>query len=88
MEISSQQRDDNYQDYLRLLKDPDYTDVTFDEKSGGVSAIHRKHLFDKQVGSLGVKRGDYEREAVLVLRNHGHSIILQPEQHDEVGKKL
>ncbi len=43
MIVSDQQRDENFQEYLRLLNDPNYYDVTFDEKSGGVSAIHKDH---------------------------------------------
>ena len=53
MIVSDQQREENFQEYLRLLNNPDYVDVTFDEQSGGVSAIHRNHRFDKQMGPDG-----------------------------------
>ena len=38
-----EQREENFQEYLRLLSDPNYVDVCFDEQSGGVSAVHREH---------------------------------------------
>ena len=50
MIISDQEREENFQEYLRLSKDPNYYDVTFDEQSGGISAIHKDHRFDKQRG--------------------------------------
>ena len=56
MIVSDQQRDENFQEYLRLLNDSNYYDVTFDEKSGGVSAIHKDHQFDKKIGPFGIKR--------------------------------
>lgn len=79
MIISDQQREENYQEYLRLLKDPNYYDVTFDNQSGGVSAIHKEHQFDKSAGPFGYARGLYEKESVRVLMQNGHSIILGPE---------
>ena len=78
--------EENFQEYLRLLNNPDYVDVTFDEQSGGVSAIHRNHRFDKQMGPDGMKRGNYEQKAVEAFRKAGHSIILLQESA-EVGKK-
>ncbi len=79
MIISDQQREENYQEYQRLLKDPNYYDVSFDEQSGGVSAIHKDHQFDKNVGPFGYKRGLYEKESARVLMQNGNSIILGPE---------
>ena len=55
MIVSDQQREENYQDYLNLLNDPDYIDVSFDEQSGGVSAVHRNHRFDKQMGRWSIR---------------------------------
>lgn len=86
MIVSDQQREENFQEYLRLLNNPDYVDVTFDEQSGGVSAIHCNHRFDKQMGPDGMKRGNYEQKAVEAFRKAGHSIILLQESA-EVGKK-
>lgn len=80
MAIFDQQREENYQEYLRLLCDSDYYDVTFDENSGGVSAVHRTHRFDKQMGPFGIRRGDYEIAVVSILRNKGYRIILLPEE--------
>lgn len=74
-----EQREENFQEYLRLLSDPNYVDVCFDEQSGGVSAVHREHQFDKSIGPFGYRRGLYELDAVNVLRQSGHSIILEPE---------
>ena len=80
------QREENFQEYLRLLQDINYIDVTFDEQSGGVSALHIGHRLDKQLGPDGMRRGSYELKAVEVFRRYGHSIILLQESA-EVGKK-
>jgi hypothetical protein len=79
MIISDQQRAENFQEYLLLLQDPNYLDVTFDDQSGGVSAIHIKHRFDNKTGAFGIKKGDYERIVVDILRHKGHTIILTSE---------
>lgn len=84
MAVFEQQWRENYQEYLRLLLDSDYYDVTFDALSGGVSAIHRFHHFDKAKGPFGIKRGDYEMHVVDVLRKKGASIILLSEQDSEI----
>ena len=86
MIISDQQREENYQEYIRLLNDSDYIEVTFDDQSGGVSAIHSSHRFDKQIGPNGIKRGYYEYHVLNVYRKAGHSVILLKES-EEVGKK-
>jgi hypothetical protein len=75
----NQQREENFQEYLRLLQDPNYVEVTFDYESGGVSAIHREHKFDSRVGPFGIKKGEYEKNAVTILRNRGHLITLESE---------
>lgn len=87
MIISDPQREENFQEYLRLLKDPNYHDVTFDEKSGGVSGVHREHTFDKQLGPFGCKRGQYETDAISSLRKEGHLIILESEYPKGEGIK-
>lgn len=79
MIVSDQQREENFEEYLRLLKDPDYVDVCFDQETGGISAIHRHHKFDNEKGPFGVSAGDYERITVNLLRKRGHSIILESE---------
>ncbi len=84
MIVSDQQREENYQEYQRLLQNPDYIDVTFDEVSGGVSAVHKDHRLDKQKGVEGCRCGIYELKTAAVLRGNGHSIILEKES-TEVG---
>jgi hypothetical protein len=79
MIVSDQQREENYQEYQRLLKDSNYYDVSFDEQSGGVSAIHREHKFDSEVGAFGIKVGEYEKIVVNALRKRGHYITLESE---------
>lgn len=74
-------REENYNEYLRLLHDDDYYDVTYDEKSGGVSAVHKLHKFAKQRGVYGMRRGDYERAVMEVLRIKGYRIILESEMN-------
>ncbi|MBR5076892.1 MAG: hypothetical protein IKX28_07815 [Bacteroidales bacterium] len=72
-------QEDNYNEFLRLLQDDDYLDVTFDKESGGVSAVHKRHKFSKQMGAYGVRQGDYERIVVAILRKCGHLIVLEAE---------
>ena len=81
METNNQRRGKNYQTYLQLQQDPDYYQVTFDQNSGGVSAVHREHSYDKQKGPYGLKRGEYELIVADVLRKEGHCIILVPDKH-------
>jgi len=66
--------------YRRLLLDNDYVDVRFDVRSGGVSAIHKYHRFDQQIGPFGIKRGDYERLVAGILLQKGFVIILGSER--------
>ena len=80
MRISDLQREENYNEYLRLLQDDDYLDVTYDIESGGVSAVHRLHKFDKQMGPFGCRRGDYEIQVVSVLRANGFRVLLESEE--------
>ena len=80
MRSSDLRREENYHEYLRLLQNDDYLDVTYDEQSGGVSAVHRLHKFDKKIGAYGIRRGDYELIVVDVLRKAGYRIILESER--------
>ena len=80
-------KEENYQEYLRLVGDSDYEEVVFDEQSGGVSAIHRGHKFDKQIGPFGCRRGDYEITVTTVLRNNGFRVLLESERSREKVKK-
>lgn len=79
MKSSDIRREENYSEYLRLLQDDDYVDVTYDEESGGMSAVHKLHKFGKQRGYGGMCRGDYERNVVSVLKKKGHRIVLGEE---------
>ena len=79
MRSSDLQREENYNEYLRLLQNDDYVDVTFDEQSGGMSAVHTKHKFAKQKGAYGIRQGDYERIVLDVLRKRGHRVLLGAE---------
>ena len=81
-------RDENYSEYLRLLQNDDYYDVTYDEVSGGVSAVHRFHKFDKQLGIMGYPRGEYEKNAIASLRKKGHRIILESEIGQQGEKRF
>ena len=77
MIVCDQQREENFQEFLRLLKDPNYYDVTFDKLSGGVSAVHKDHQFDKKMGPFGIRKGDYEINAVAILRRRGNYILVR-----------
>ena len=73
--IRSINRSQNKAEFNRLKNNPNYKDVAYDEKSGGVKATHVSHNFDH-------KKGDYE----IVVQNvgflSGHSVILEEERHD------
>lgn len=83
MRSSDWSREENYSEYQRLLQDISYTDVVYDEESGGVSAVHTLHKFDKQIGVNGFRRGDYERQALVAIRKRGHRIILGSEKSSQ-----
>ena len=65
-------------EYDRLSANSDYSNVDKNER-GGVKAIHKDHLFDKN-------KGHYEKEAQDILFKNGDSIILESEKGD-VGVK-
>ncbi len=81
MRVLDYRREENYEEYLRLKQNADYTDVTYDEQSGGVSAVHRLHKFAKMQGAYVMRHGDYELAVVSILRNHGCLIVLEPESN-------
>ena len=81
MRRSYLQREENYNEYLRLLQNDDYVDVTYDEASGGMSAVHTKHKFAKQKGAYGMRQGDYELIVLDVLKKSGHRIVLDAESN-------
>ena len=81
MRSSNLQREENYNEYLRLLQNDDYVDVTYDNQSGGMSAVHTKHKLAKQMGAYGLHQGDYEIAALHVLRKYGHRVVLGAEMN-------
>jgi hypothetical protein len=76
----------NEREYIRLKADPNYTNVKFDGKTGGLLAIHKDHNFDPTIGKFGIPRGDYERISADVLYGNGKSVILQSEK-STLGQK-
>jgi len=88
MEISNPRREENYQEYLLLKNNTDYLSVSFDELSGGISAVHKEHCLDKQMGPFGCRRGQYELDVINVLRRNGYSVILESEFPKGKGVKV
>ena len=82
MKSSDLRREENYNEYLRLLQDDDFVEVMYDEQSGGVSAVHKQHKFAKKMGVYGIRQGDYERKVLEVLRDRGHRIVLGAEPNN------
>lgn len=70
----------NKQLFEELRQNPDYKDVQFNEKTGGLKAFHKGHNLDK-------KKGWYE----LAVQNagfiKGHSVILGDEPQDKYKEK-
>ena len=80
MTDSEKNLEEIFEEYLLLLQDGQYHEVIYDEESGGVSAIHQEHRFDKQPGPFGARRGVYELMAIDALRKKGHVVILESER--------
>lgn len=81
--VQRAQRAPVLEELKRLKADRNYTEVKYDKKSGGLSAIHKEHNFDPTIGNFGIPRGTYEKLAVDVLRKNGYSVILG----SEIAKK-
>lgn len=64
-----------------LLKDPNYKDVAFDPRSGGLKATHVGHNFDR-------KKGWYERKVQDVAYKAGNEVILESEQFGKLGERF
>lgn len=69
----------NKDEYNRLTKDPDYTEVEYNE-NGGVKAIHKDHTFAPN-------KGHYEKEVQDILFKNGNVIILESEK-GKIGQKF
>ena len=80
-----QQRDTARDIYRRLKADPDYTDVQFDEQTGGVKATHRGHSFEETVGKYGIPRGEYEKITADALYKKGYVVELIKEDDHTQG---
>ena len=87
MENSGIKNSENYKEFLRLIENPDYLNVTFDEQSGGVCAIHKEHCFDKQMGPFGCRRGQYELDVAGILQRNGAIVLLESESPKGKGVK-
>lgn len=85
-EIDRQRIIANRKEYERLKKDPNYTDVAFDPKTGGLKATHKEHNFDPTIGRFGIPRGNYEKITRDVLFKKGYNVILRKETC-EIGIK-
>lgn len=76
-------REHNRTIYERLKNDPDYTDVEFDETTGGVKATHKGHSLQDAENTEtffeNMKPADLERECHNLLYQWGHSAILRNE---------
>lgn len=88
-----QQRDTARDIYRRLKDDPDYTDVHFDEQTGGVKATHRGHTQHtskkERTYFNGLTGDDLERHCQDQLYRTGHTAILRDEsQKDSNGNYL
>ena len=66
--------------YEKYKDDPNYINVEFNEKTGGMTATHKEHNFDN-------KKGWYETSVMEVGFQNGHSIIFEKEDHTVQNKK-
>lgn len=66
--------------YEQLRRDPDYTDVDFDPKTGGLKATHVRHNFDK-------KGGTGEKRAQGIGFQAGNAVLLLEEDSTLLGIK-
>ena len=71
----------NAKQHKTLKNNPDYTDVEFDLRSGGVKATHKDHNFHK-VGGI------FEREVLNAGYKDGNSVILCNEKSHVIGQRF
>lgn len=67
--------------YEQLKNDPEYVDVKFNRKTGGLMATHKGHSFDEL-------KGWYEKRVQLSGFNAGHSVILENEMFGSIGERF
>ncbi len=68
-----------YQDYHQYVKDPDYSGVEYDQRTGAIKATHKDHNFDK-------KKGWYEKIVRDVGFANGYSVVLESEKGKSIGE--
>lgn len=71
----------NAEQYKALKDDPNYTDVRFDNYTGGVSAVHIEHNFDK-------RDGGFEREVLNAGYKEGMSVVFGKEGSNVLGERF
>lgn len=64
--------EENRKEYERLKNDPNYYDVQFNPKTGGLKARHIGHSFDK-------RKGGYEKRTQNIGFKYGRAVILEAE---------
>lgn len=69
-------------EYQRLDKDENYTNVKFDKKTGGLMATHKEHNFDTNP-----MRKDYEPTVQRIGYERGNKVLLEKEDHTKNGIK-
>ena len=78
------ERQEKYAEYQRYLNDPDYKDVQFDERTGGLKATHighnEHHENDRTRYFGNLTKEDLENECQDWLFKWGHKAILRNEQ--------
>jgi len=73
LQADIKRREENHKEYERLKKDPDYKEVKYDDTSGGMTAVHKDHNFDK-------KGGKYEKNIRTAGYKTGHAVIFESER--------
>lgn len=69
----------NRKEYERLKADPNYKDVGFNHKNGGLKATHIEHNFDKE-------KGYYENKVQEIGYLNGHTVVLEAEVGKGIGE--
>ena len=76
-----EERERRYAEYLRYLNDPEYKDVEFDERTGGVKATHEGHNEhpNDQTRYFGLSPYQLEKACQDEIFRMGHQAILRNE---------
>lgn len=73
LEVIAQRAEDNRREYERLKNNTNYKDVYYEESSGGMTAAHKDHNFDK-------KGGKYEKHVQTAGYETGHAVVFESER--------